>query len=270
MTDESQRVNAEVWRSAKVLDIFARREGWIDQGEALQVRRLVEEAAGGPILDIGVGGGRTVPLLHAVSDEYVAVDFLEEMVAVASSRHPHAHIEQADARDLCGFPDDTFAAVFFSFNGIDGIPHDDRRSVYTSVKRVLQPGGLFAYSTHNLDYCCAGRPPWTRCWLDLDNGLRPMIASIVHLPKRSRSYRHLRDQIVRGKGWAFLVGSAYDFSVLWHHVTLAEARRELAEAGYAPGVEVLTSTGVGVEGGDDTTNSPWLYLLARKPEQRAT
>jgi SAM-dependent methyltransferase len=263
---EPERINADVWRSRQVLDIFAQRDGRIDQGEARVLQRIIEDVDRQPILDIGVGGGRTVPYLHPASDEYVAVDFLDEMVALARSRHPHARIEQADARDLSAFAEDSFAAVFFSFNGIDGVAHDDRRRVFSSVKRVLRPGGMFAYSTHNLDHVCAGRPPWDRSWLELNNGLRAMIASAARLPRRSCSYRRLLNLTARGDGWALLVGSAYDFSVLWHHVTLEQARRELANAGYAPDVEVLASTGSKMHADSDTSGSPWFYLLARKPE----
>ena len=86
MAGESERINSDVWRSPEVLDIFAHRDGLIDPGEALLVRRIAEQADRRPILDIGVGGGRTIPLLRSVTDEYVAVDYLEEMVTLARSR----------------------------------------------------------------------------------------------------------------------------------------------------------------------------------------
>src|ERR1700677_2903050 len=193
MAGETERINADVWRSAEVLDIFAHRDGLIDPGEALLVQRIAEEADGRPILDIGVGGGRTIPYLRSASDEYVAIDYLEEMVSLARSRHPGVRIEQGDARNLSMFADDSFGAVFFSFNGIDGISHEGRRQVHASVRRVLRPGGIFGYSTHNLDYCAAGHPPWARCQWDVDHGLRAMASFAWRLPGRSRSYRRLRN-----------------------------------------------------------------------------
>lgn len=262
---EPERINTDVWRSSEVLDIFAARDGFIDEGEAMLLARLVEEAEGRPILDIGVGGGRTIPYLRPASEGYVAVDYLEEAVELARSRHPGVRIEQADARDLSAFAPDTFGAVLFSFNGIDGIAHEDRHAVHLSVRRVLAPGGVFAYSTHNLDHCCAGRPPWDRSWWDLDNGPRAMLAFAARLPRRSRSYARLRDMTARGDGWALLVGSAYNFSVLWHHVDPGEAAQELLRAGYAPEVDVFDTSGSRIEAGQDTDGSPWLYLLARKP-----
>jgi SAM-dependent methyltransferase len=267
MAGESERINSDVWRSTEVLDIFARRDGLIDEGEALLVRRIAEEAERRPILDIGVGGGRTIAYLRGATDEYVAVDYLEEMVGLARSRHPDVRIEQGDARDLSMFADDSFGVVFFSYNGIDGISHEDRRQVHASVRRVLRPGGIFAYSTHNLGYCAAGRPPWARCQWDVDNGPGAMVAFARRLSSRSRSYRRLRNLTVRGDGWALLVGSGYDFSVLWHHVSFEEARRELDEAGYAPDIEVFDASGARVQAGQDTSSSPWFYLIAREPGQ---
>jgi len=265
MAGDSERINSDVWRSAEVLDIFAHRDGLIDEGEALLVQRIAGEAERRPILDIGVGGGRTIPYLCSAADEYVAVDYLEEMVDLARASHPGVRVEQGDARDLSMFADDSFGAVLFSYNGIDGIPHEDRRQVHASVRRVLRPGGIFGYSTHNIDYCVAGRPPWARAQWDVNNGLRAMASCAWRLPERSRSYRRLRKLTVRGDGWALLVGAGYDFSVLWHHVNFDEARRELDEAGFASDVDVFDASAAPVQAGQDTSDSPWLYLIARKP-----
>jgi SAM-dependent methyltransferase len=265
MKSDPERINTGVWQSGRVQDIFSRREGFVDDAEELMIGRLVGEAGGLPILDIGVGAGRTIPYLREASEEYVAVDYLPAMVDLARARHPQARVEQADARDLSMFADETFGGVFFSFNGIDGISHEARAEVHASVLRVLRPGGAFVFSTHNLDYACAGRPPWDRSRWDLYNGRRATVAFLARLPRRTRSYMRLRALTRRGDGWALLVGSGYDFSVLWHHVTAERAKRELAEAGYSPDIEVVDCSGAHVRPGESSGGSPWLYLLARKP-----
>jgi SAM-dependent methyltransferase len=263
--EDSERINSEVWRSSKVLEIFAGREGALDPGEARLLAGIVAYAEGQPILDIGVGGGRTIPLLAPHSAGYVAVDYLPEMVELARAGHPGVRIEQADARDLSAFSDASFAAVLFSYNGIDGVGHEDREAVLREVWRVLRPGGLYAYSTHNLDYCCAGRPPWDRAQWDLGNGPRAALVYAARLPRRSRSYMKLRKLTRRGRGWAVLVGSGYDFSVLWHHLTPRAVLAELERAGYAGGTEIYDSNGALVDALGDTADLPWLYVLARKP-----
>jgi len=264
----AERVNAEVWSSRKVQDIFAAREGFLDDGERLLLSRLASEAQGRPVLDIGVGAGRTIPLLSGLGAGYVAVDYLPEMVALARARHPGVRVEQADARALDGFADGSFGAVFFSFNGIDGVPHEEREAVHRAALRVLEPGGLYLFSTHNLDYCAAGLPPWHPRSLDLQNGLRAMLACAYRMPRRARSYRRLASLERRGEEWALLVGSGYDFTVLWHHVTPAEAAREVARSGFGEPVEVYDGRGVLLSGAADSSGSPWIYVLARKPPAR--
>ncbi len=265
MTSAPERVNTDVWSSEKVLGIFAAREGFIDPGEQALLARIQAETAGQPILDVGVGGGRTIPLLAAHDGGYVAVDYLPEMVALAGDRHPGVRVEQADARDLAGFPSGSFGAVFFSFNGIDGIAHEDRDAVHRAALRVLAPGGLYLLSTHNLEHVTAGLPPWHPRSLDLGNGPRAMLACAYRMPQRSRSWRRLAPLSRRGGGWAVLVGSGYDFSVLWHHVTPAEAAAEMRRAGFEDAVGVFAGDGGPLAAGANSSDSPWLYVLARKP-----
>jgi SAM-dependent methyltransferase len=268
LTGEIDLTNRGLWRSARVQRIFARRGGWTDAGEARVMERVAKEAGGQPILDIGVGAGRTLPYLRSLSDDYIAVDYLQEMVRLARSRYPDARIEHADARDLSAFADDKFALVVFSFNGIDGLAHEDRPKVHTAVKRVLRPGGVFAYSTHNLDHPSAGHPPWDRSRLPARITLRPLVGWAARLPRRARSYRRLRALCARGEDWAILVGASYNFGVVGHYVTLEEALRELREAGYAPGVEVYSTSAVQLQPGCDTGDTAWFQLLARKPDAR--
>jgi SAM-dependent methyltransferase len=257
--------NRSVWQSAPVLDAFARRQGWSDPGEGRAMQLLAAEARGEPILDIGVGAGRTLPYLRSLSEDYVAIDYLPEMVNATRARFPDARIEHADARDLRAFADGSFALVVFSMNGIDGLAHEDRRKVHTAVKRVLRPGGMFIYSTHNLQHPAAGRPPWDRCRLPGRITLRPLLGWAARLPKRSRSYRRLRALSVRGEHWAVLVGASYDFGIVGHYLTLDEALRELSESGYAPDVCVYGSNGEELHRGSDTSDSEWVHLIARNP-----
>jgi SAM-dependent methyltransferase len=265
MASELDRINKDVWGSDRVRDIFARREGWTDPGEALVMARLADEVRGGAILDIGVGAGRTLPYLRSISEDYVAIDYVEEQVELARSRYPEARVEHGDARDLEAFADESLDLVVFSFNGIDGVDHDDRRRVFAAVERVLRPRGLFAYSTHNLDYRNAGRAPWHIGWFDPRRGPRAVVSSLRHLPRSTRNYLRLRGRAVRGDGWASLVDMAYDFSCVWHYVTPEEAVRELREARLAGSVEVYDVFGERVEPGGDTRDSPWLQYLVRKP-----
>src|SRR5581483_2753734 len=164
MQPERDRANRHAWGSRSVAEIFVRREGFINQAEAQMIQRLAREVRGQPILDIGVGGGRTTTLLRSISADYVGIDYLESLVQAARRRHPDVRYEHMDARDLSAFGDGSFALVVFSHNGIDGLSHHDRRIVVAETHRVLRPRGLFAYSTMNLEYRGAGHRPAFAHW----------------------------------------------------------------------------------------------------------
>ena len=112
---------------------------WLCVGERLLVGRLARGARGGPLLDIGVGGGRTVGLLRLITDDYVAIDYSPQMVAAARAAHPDADIRLGDGRDLSMFGDAHFSAVVFSFNGVDNVRHEDRARIFSEMHRVLRP-----------------------------------------------------------------------------------------------------------------------------------
>jgi ubiquinone/menaquinone biosynthesis C-methylase UbiE len=101
------------------------------------------------ILDIGVGGGRTTAYLAAPSDQYVGIDYSEEMVRACRSRYPSQRFELCDASDLTMFADKSFDAVVFSFNGIDTLGPEGRSRCFSEVARVLADDGKFIFSSHN-------------------------------------------------------------------------------------------------------------------------
>ena len=149
---------------------------------------------GQPLLDLGVGGGRTLPLLRELSDDYTGIDYSAELVAAARRRFPQARIEIGDARDLSRFAASRFALVFFSFNGIDGITHDERGQVFREVLRVLRPRGLFAYSTNNLD------TPDTGIWRRGASQLLRNPQRALHYAKAPPARAHDPAPVGRGPG----------------------------------------------------------------------
>jgi ubiquinone/menaquinone biosynthesis C-methylase UbiE len=106
------------------------------------------------MLDIGVGGGRTTLYFSRVVQEYVGIDYSQEMISACQERFPpssHSRMfEVVDARDMRQFQDDSFDFILFSFNGIDNLSHLDRLKVFQEISRVGKPGGYFFFSSHNL------------------------------------------------------------------------------------------------------------------------
>jgi SAM-dependent methyltransferase len=102
------------------------------------------------LLDLGVGGGRTTPYLSDLASSYVGVDYAEEMIRVCRGKYPSLQFEMADAADLSRFADGFFDAIVFSFNGMDYLaPDKSRQQCLRECHRVLKPGGVFIFSSHN-------------------------------------------------------------------------------------------------------------------------
>lgn len=104
------------------------------------------------VLDIGCGAGRTTVPLAQMGYRVVGIDLSPAMVrrARAVSAGMGARYEVMDATDL-QFPDETFDAAFFSYNGIELLPgREGKRQALREVRRVLRPGGAFIFTTHSI------------------------------------------------------------------------------------------------------------------------
>lgn len=119
--------------------------------EAALLARLKEELQNQPILEIGIGGGRTTPYLRQISKVYTGIDLSEAMIQAARSRFPGVDFLTCDARDLSRFQNGQFAAVFFFGAGIDNVSGADRLLVVKEISRVLRSRGILILVGHNLE-----------------------------------------------------------------------------------------------------------------------
>ncbi len=102
------------------------------------------------VLDIAVGIGRTTRYLLPSSGTYVGIDFSQRMVTETRAQFPTADIRQLDMRDIPKeFVGRTFDAILISFNGIDYIAYAERNRLLASLRQLLNPGGVLAFSTHD-------------------------------------------------------------------------------------------------------------------------
>lgn len=111
---------------------------------------LQDQLKGQPILDVGIGAGRTTPYLRELSADYVGIDLSVKMIESARERFPDARLLQRDAADLSLFAAGEFAAAFFLGAGIDDANPTDRMKILHEIYRVLKPGGMFVLCVHNL------------------------------------------------------------------------------------------------------------------------
>lgn len=271
--------NRPTW--AAVADEYAI-EGWGDPGEVVALRLVADRARGRPVLDLGVGGGRTTSLLRLVSDDYTGIDYTPELVALCRNRHPGEDIRLGDARDLVGIPSGSMALVVFSNNGIDAVDHDGRARVLAEVHRVLEPGGTFCYSTLNKDGPLFGAHPGNAPGITWQIGsLLPALAPPVpdQEPSHSdsgdpgaedpawvtamRNWRRLRGHTRDEGEWGMAPFAAHQFALVTHFITVRGAEQELDAHGFdLEAIVPCDGTVLLAPGG--TTTAMYFHLLARR------
>jgi SAM-dependent methyltransferase len=138
--------NLDVFNSPEVVSYYASRDG------ITPCERLLFDKYIGPdksILDLGVGGGRTSSYLSRNAFRYVGVDYADHMVLACRTKFPTFEFRTMDASDLSYFPEMTFDAVVMAFNGLDALATAARLRCVEECHRILKPGGVFIFSSHN-------------------------------------------------------------------------------------------------------------------------
>jgi len=213
------------------------------------LRRVREELRHVSMLDIGVGGGRTTLHFAPVTRRYAGVDYSTAMITACRRRFPSGELLlcAADARAL-PFADRSFGFVLFSYNGIDYVPHDDRLRILAEARRVLEPGGYYAFSTHNL--------------IDAPRFLtkRPSRDPRVTLLRRQLRRQNPPLTAIASADWIVLNDGALRGRLATYYVRRREQLRQLADAAFTL-VEVLQLDGSVARA--DSTDS-WLYYLCRR------
>jgi SAM-dependent methyltransferase len=119
------------------------------EGERVLLEHIPEDAR--RVLDLGTGDGRLLALLKRDRPEIVGVglDFSEVMLAAARKRFAGDERVELVQYDLTApLPAlGRFDAVISSF-AIHHLEHDRKRSLYSEVFDVLEPGGVFANFEH--------------------------------------------------------------------------------------------------------------------------
>lgn len=268
------RVNRVWYDQAWAREGLAAMQGFSDQGESAAYWRLADRMRGRPILDLGVGPGRTVPLLRSLTADYVGLDYVQAMVNDARGRYPIADIRLGDARDLREFPDGRFAMVVFSYNGIDSVPRDGREQVLREAWRVLMPGGVFWFSTLNIAGPAFRYRPWRPLppespkralgWLRY---LTQWLRAWTRVPAHTIAYLHGRHLVEHGEGWAIAPFFAGNWRLIVHYASLHTQLADLARAGFDAEPEVFEDAGgTMVDANSDLSAIFSFNLLVTKPQ----
>lgn len=242
-------------------EIYARRTT-LYRAEEVIFAHLADKMRGRPVLDIGVGQGRTTPYLRAISDLYVGIDYSANMLDACRAKYPDANLVLCDGRRL-SFGDETFAAVYFCWTAIDDLDHEDRLRILGEVRRVLRPGGVFFFCSHNRD----GRLPSAFTFGGFV-GARSPLELLTKNTARVGSYlfnvyNHLRNRRhERHLPHYSIVNDGDRFRLMTYYIDQESQIAQLEGAGFRD-VEVVGLDGSFVARGERRRDN-WLFYIARK------
>ena len=101
------------------------------------------------VLDIACGSGRTTKALADLGYKVIGTDISFNLINQATKAYSDICFMQMEA-DKLWFKDDSFDAVLLSSQAIDHLfPLAARSRCVHEIFRVLRPGGVFIFSTHN-------------------------------------------------------------------------------------------------------------------------
>jgi SAM-dependent methyltransferase len=214
---------------------------------------LISEAH---VLDIGIGSGRTTSYLIDKSRKYTGIDYSEEFVQFCRKKFPGADISQQDARNLSVMNDNTFDFVIFSFNGLDYADLEGRNAILGEVHRVLSPGGVFFFSTHNKNHRTFNRAPW----LNREDGLVTRAKTFIGLaPFYFRRIRNRRMEVMNND-YAIINDHAHQYRLMTFYTTPAFLRGQLLSHQF---VSVVFYDRVG-DAQKDEELEEWIVVTCRK------
>ena len=239
-----ERLNRRAWSGSEAVRWYANAEGFLDPGEQAAFKRLTPDARDNPVLDLGIGGGRTTAQFLPLTRDYIGIDYTPAMVETCKRKFEGVRFEHADARDLSRFPAASFQLVVFSYNGIDAVDLEGRQQVLAEAWRVLRPGGAFFFSTFNR------QGPDFEAGLKLSRGIeftwnpiklaartaRFVVSNTVSLARQAINRRHEQHEA----GHDILMHSAHD-GIMVYATTSNELEQQLAAAGFVGQAEVLGS-----------------------------
>lgn len=107
---------------------------------------FLELAGPGRVADVGCGPGHVTRHLAARHHDVVGVDLSAEMVTVARERAPHLTFEVGSMLALPA-PDAAWSGAVLLYSVIH-LSHDQRRSAFAEVRRVLRPAGVVLVAFH--------------------------------------------------------------------------------------------------------------------------
>jgi SAM-dependent methyltransferase len=214
---------------------------------------------GQQVLDIAVGDGPTPLYLSRMTADYIGIDPSESTVSECRARFPSVRFEVGSADDLSRFADQGFRLVLSASDGIGSLDHEARLRALAEIARVLQPGGIFAFSALNRN-CPEGRDrprfEWRGSPLSLPSNLVRWFADV-------RKHAGTRGRALAAPDYAVANDRADDYSRLHYYIDKDAQRRQVEAAGLEV-VEMHGANAAALSAEADDRDAPWIWYVARK------
>lgn len=247
---------------SKAAEYYSNHRGLtVVEAAALQ---FVQDAADKPILDIGVGAGRTTPALTELSPDYLGIDYVEEMVAQCKQLFPGSQFEHADARDLSRFTDGHFYLIVFSMNGLSMVDHDGRIVILREIYRILQPGGAFLFSSYNkanLRHRSRFQYPEFNFTFHLPKLIKRSLFFVYSTLLRIRNRIRHRKHEFHSDEFSIVNDVCHDYSTMLYYTGISNQIVQLRQAGFNGAIEMLDLAGNRIDGESDHDS---IFYIVRK------
>ncbi len=263
MTGFASDLTRSTYESPDIVALYARPDG-LQKPEETILAQFGSSLGAMDMLDIGVGGGRTTRYFAPLARTYLGVDYSAAMIERCKLTFPAFQFTLGDARNLEFARDESYDLVLFSYNGIDHLDARERLMALNEMRRVLRPGGVMVFSSHNTNYLPAIIDRFRfRIHPNLRETLRSFKWSSVFWAKNGL----LRYRLPLASGRVHDGTHSFRSSALYYvrpDIGVAEIRR----------LGMIDIVCAGNESrdfvpGDDPRlpqdPNPWIYYMARKP-----
>lgn len=264
--DKISQINLKVFCKTAVAKFYL--DEPLQKAELAAINAIKEEVRDKKILEIGVGGGKTINFLKQISSDYTGIDYSKEMVNECRKKFPDTNVIRCDARDMSIFKSDEFDFILWAFNGIDYVSHNDRLQILREVYRVLKKFGYFVFSTHNRN--CSAFKTYTS----------PLASFITHNPLKtesnntinigSRLANLLRSTVNHWKNGRFVIHTdkysiindkAHDYSLVTYYIDIDNQKKQLYATGFRNLPKIYDKQGKEITGDSEDT---WIYYSVKK------
>jgi SAM-dependent methyltransferase len=192
------------------------------------------------------------------------VDYSPVMVDYLRKHMPEVGVRQADFCDLSIFADRSFDFALATDNLIDALSHEHRLRALGESARVLRPGGILVFSSHNIHYQRALSGP------HLDWSSNPARLAKNWVKYTLSCWNHLRVKGLRKMTpeYALLNDPGHYYACLHYYVARSTVQAQLAANGLRL-LEVFDPAGKVLLDSDDDRAFPSLMYVAQAGQANA-